>query len=349
MNSEKKFEIIRTLVAIIIALMIAFIIIVFVSKEPLHTLSTFLIGPIKKLRYFGNVVELATPLIFSGLATAILFETGLFNLGSEGIFFFSGLLAAIVAMNMNLPIIIHPLVAIGVGIVFGGLIMVIIGVFRAKWNASELVMSLMFNSILFGIGLYIFNYFYRDPDITGFASFKMQPNALLSDIIPKTRIHSGLIIALITVWIVYMFLYRTKYGLAIRMTGINREFAEYTGINTTKVIIISSLVAGLIAGLGGSVEVLGMYERFRWSYLPGLGFDGALVAMLAKNKPINVVFSALFLAYIRIGADMMARMTDVPAEMVFIIQAVIILLISGERFLQGYRHKMLLKEAQKHE
>lgn len=131
------------------------------------------------------------------------------------------------------------------------------------------------------------------------------------------------------------------------MTGINNNFANYTGMNTKKVIIIASLVAGGIAGMGGAVEVIGMYDRFMWASLPGLGFDGALVAMLAKNKPINVVFSALFLAYIRIGADLMARMTNVPSEMVLILQAIIILLISGGKFLQNYRQKMLLKEVNK--
>jgi simple sugar transport system permease protein len=205
----------------------------------------------------------------------------------------------------------------------------------------------MFNSIFFGIGLYILNYFFRDEKVSVVASYKLQETVRLANLVPKTRIHAGLLIALFAVFLGHLFLYHTKWGYEIRMTGINKDFSKYSGMNTTKVILIASLVAGLIAGTGGAVEIIGMYDRFKWASLPGLGFDGALIAMLAKNKPINTIFAGMFLAYIRIGADLMARMTNVPSEMVYIMQAVIILLISGGKFLQNYRQRMLLKEVNK--
>ena len=347
MDFDKKFDLIRTFAAVAISLIIGFAIILLVSKEPLSTLFYFVIGPMIKTRYIGNVIELAIPLVFSGLATSILFQTNLFNLGAEGIYYFSGLLAAIIGIKFSLPFIVHPILAITVGSVFGMFVMLMIGFFKAKWNASELVISLMFNSIFYGIGLYILNYYFRDPNVSGLSSYKFKESVLLNNLIPGTRIHTGLIIALLTVWVVHLFLYRTKWGYEIRMTGVNTDFAKYSGMNTTHVIIIASVVAGAIAGIGGSVEIVGMYNRFKWASLPGLGFDGALVAMLAKNKPGNVIFAAVFLAYIRIGADLMARMTNVPAEMVYIMQAVIILLISGGKFLQNYRQRALLREVNK--
>jgi len=347
MNVEKRFEIVRTFVAVTISLLIGFAIILLASDEPLTTLYYFIVSPSTKLRYIGNVVELAIPLIFSGLATSILFQTGLFNLGSEGVFYFSGLLASIIGIKFSLSFILHPILAILIGSLFGMIVMLLIGFFKAKWGASELVISLMFNSIFYGIGLYILNFYFRDPNVSGVYSFKMNESALLNQIIPGTRIHSGLIIALLMVFIVYLFLYRSRWGYEIRMTGLNKNFGKYTGMNTTKVILIASLLAGAIAGMGGAVEIIGMYDRFKWSSLPGLGFDGALIAMLAKNKPRNVIFAALFLAYIRIGADLMARMTDIPSEMVYILQAVIILLISGKKFLEGYKERALLKEVKK--
>lgn len=347
MNFENRFELVRTFVAVAISLLLGFIIILFVSDEPISTIFYFVIGPVTKARYIGNVIESAIPLIFSGLATVILFQTSLFNLGSEGIFYFSGLLAAIIGITFSMPAMLHSVVAIAAGCIFGMLFMFMIGYFKAKWNASELVISLMFNSIFYGIGLYILNYFFRDPDVSGFASLKMKRTVLLANIIPGTRIHAGLIIALITVWLGYLFLYRTRWGYEIRMTGMNSVFSKYSGMNTAKAIIVASVVAGAIAGIGGAVEVIGMYDRFRWAALPGLGFDGALIAMLAKNKPGSTIYAALFLAYIRIGADLMARMTDIPAEMVYIMQAVIILLISGGKFLEGYRQRALLREVKK--
>jgi general nucleoside transport system permease protein len=335
------------LAVIVIALFIAFLIISFVSEKPLTTIGIFILEPILSKSHLGNVIEMAIPLTFAGLATALLFKAEMFNLGSEGIFYISGITAAIVAIFLGMSGFLHPLVAILAGGVVGALFAAIVGWMKAKWNASELVTSLMFNSILLGVGLYILNYKLRDAKAFSNVSFKFEPTALLDKIIPGTRIHTGLIIVILFVIAAHYFMYKTKWGYELRMTGINREFAEYSGIKTTKVIILVHIIAGFIAGVGGAVETLGMYTRFQWTALPGYGFDGALVAMLAKNNPISVIAAALFLAYIRVGADLMARMSDVPAEMVSIIQAIIILLISAELFLQFLKNRMLLKEAKK--
>lgn len=345
MISERRYQLIRTLLAIAIALLIAFAIILFVSDDPLATIRAFIIGPLTNKRYIGNVIEAAIPLAFAGLATSILFQTNLFNLGSEGLFYISGLVATIVVLKLPLTGFLLPTVAIIAAALLSMLLGVIPGFLKAKWNANVLVTSLMFNSIYFGIGLYILNYYFRDPSQVAIVSSKFPLSARLAKVVPGTRIHAGIFILIAVTILVYLFLYKTKWGYALRMTGINQKFANYSGVKTFRVIIYAHLLAGLIAGIGGSVEVLGMYTRFRWTALPGLGFDGALVAMLGKNKPFGSVGAALFLAYIRIGADLMARLTNVPAEMVAIIQAVIILLISAERFLFYWRHKMLLKEA----
>lgn len=348
MNIDKHFEIAKTFVAVVISLLLGMVIIFFVSSEPLSTVHAFIVRPITKLRYIGNVIELAIPLIFSGLATSILFQTGLFNLGSEGVFYFSGLLAAYVGIKFSLPMGIHPAVSILIGGGFGIVFMVTIGYFKAKWNASEFVISLMFNSIFYGIGLYILNFYLRDPNVSGLYSYKFNPSVQLPRIVSGTRIHLGLIIAIVSVVAVSLFLYRTKWGFEIRMTGLNKHFGVYLGMNPAKSIFIASLLAGLLAGIGGAVEVIGMYDRFKWSALPGLGFDGALIAMLSKNNPKYVILSSLFLAYIRIGADLMARMTNIPSEMVYVLQAVIILFISGRKFLEGYKEKLLLKGVKEH-
>lgn len=344
MHSEQRFEWMRTAIAIGIALLIAYGVILVVSETPIETLLTFIAGPLKSKRYLGNVIELSIPLMFSGVATAILFQAKLFNLGAEGLFYICGLVAAILVINLSVSPILALILSLVIASIVGGVAFTIPGYMRAKWGASELVTSLMFNSIFYGVGLYFLNYYFRDPNQTQIATAKFPEGATLMRIISGTRIHAGLIIAIIVVILTHLFLYKTKWGYALRMTGINPNFASYSGINTVTVILYAHIIAGLIAGLGGAVEVLGMYSRFTWQALPGLGFDGALVAMLAKNKPLNVIVSALFIAYIRIGADLMARLCDVSSEMVAIIQAIIILLISAERFLYYWRQKMLLKE-----
>lgn len=345
MKKEFKFEVIRTIVAVLISFLIAFALIFCISNQPIETIKSFVLGPFSSGRHIGNIVEMAIPLIFSGLSLLVVFQANLFNLGAEGIFFFSGVIATYVAINFTMPAVAHPMVAILAGGLVGAAIAFIPGFLKAKWNASELVTSLMFNSIFLGIGLYIVNYHLRDTSALAVVSEKLPDTARLGTIISGTRIHMGLVIALAMVLLTYLFLYKTKWGYALRMTGLNRKFAEYSGINTVMIIILAHLISGFIAGVGGATEILGMHRRFSWTALPGYGFDGALVAMLAKNNPVGVIGSALFLAYIRVGADMMARMSDIPSEMVAIIQAIIILLISAERFLQMWKNRQLLKEA----
>lgn len=345
MNKERKFELIRTLVSVMIAIILAFAIILLISDQPLEALRTFVLGPLSSTRYIGNIIEMAIPLIFSGLAMCIVFQAALFNLGGEGIFFISAAISSAVAIFVPMPTVAHQIVVIGVGALVGAIVALIPGILKAKWNASELVTSLMLNNILFGLGMYLLNYKMRDTSAMAVVSYKLQETALLPRIIPGTRIHLGLIIALVTVVIVYLIIYKSKWGYEIRMTGLNKEFAKYSGINTVKVIILAHILSGLVAGMGGAIETIGMHRRFEWTALPGYGFDGALIAMLARNNPLGVIGSALFLAYIRVGADLVARLSDVPAEMVSILQGVIILLISAERFLHSYKQKMMLKEA----
>lgn len=345
----RKYEFIRTLVAISIALILGFIIILLLSNKPIESIYNFIIGPITKTRYIGNVITASIPLIFSGLAVSLLFESRQFNMGAEGVFYISGLVSAIIGIKFSLPFIIHPIIAVTFGAIIGALIIGLIGFFKAKYNSSELVLSLMFNSILYGIGLYFLNHYFREKNTVVLKSVAIKESALLTKLLPKMRIHSGIIVALITLIICHILMNKTKLGYEIKMTGSNSRFAEYSGININKTMIIVSLISGAIAGLGGSVEILGMYDSFKWTSLPGLGFDGALIAMLAKNKPVNVLFSALFLAYIRIGADLMSRLTDIPAEMIGIMQGLIILMISGQKFLQSYKKKLIIKEVTKDE
>ncbi len=347
MNNYKIFEPIRTAVAVIIALIIAFIVILLVSDDPIGTMTILLVGPLKATRYLGNVIELFIPLAFTGVATAFLFRAKLFNLGAEGILYICGIIATVIAIRLKGYGILQAVVAIGVASVVGMLLGGIPGILKAKWNINELVVSLMFNSIFFGIGFYILNNYLRDTDQSLVASYRfVEPGKLaLGNLVAGTRIHYGLILVLIVALLSYVFMFKTKWGYALRMTGANNRFAYYMGIKTFSVIVYTHLIAGFISGMGGAVEVLGMYDRFRWGALPGLGFDGALVALLGKDHPLKALLSALFLAYLRIGADIMARSTEVPSEMIAIIQAIIILLISAERFLAKWREKRLVKEA----
>ena len=157
MSRERSFTIIRTAVAMLVAILVAFVIILLVSDQPVESIKIFLLRPFSTKRYLGNIVETAVPLIFSGLAMALMFKASLFNLGAEGIFFISGITGSIMAIWPKLPPVAFPIVCIMVGAVTGMAVMLVPGVLKAKYGASEMVTSLMMNNILLGVGLYLLN------------------------------------------------------------------------------------------------------------------------------------------------------------------------------------------------
>jgi len=342
---QRRFEFYRTGVVIIIAVLLSLLIIILVSDMPGLAIKLFLTGPLDSLRHFGNLVEMMVPLLFTGLAVAVMFSASQFNLGAVGAFFFGAIGAAFIAVNWDLPPILHPMVAVIWGGIIGSFFCGIPGVLKVKWGSSELVSSLMFNYIAFFLGLYLINYLLRDVTAGAMVSFPFVQSAKLARIVPKTRIHTGLLIAIITVLVMGVFTYRTRWGYRIRILGANIEFARYSGINTGWTIVMSQLLGGFLAGIGGSIELLGMYRRFEWQTMPGYGWTGIIVAILAHNNPFYVPLAALFLAYMRIGSDIMSRSTDMPNEFVAIIQGIIIILIAASSFLSKQRHKMVVREA----
>ena len=208
---EKKFEVIRVFVAVCIALVIAFVLISIVSSSPAEALRQFLIGPLMSGRNFGNVIELTIPLIFSGLAVCVMFQCNQFNMGAEGAFFFGGLAASYVAATFILPAGIHPVIAIFAGGAVGIVICSIPALLKVKWGANEVVSSLMLNYIVLYLGTYILQYVMLDAGAGYSASGQFEKTAKLPVIIPKTRVHTGLFLALALVIITYLLIYKSKF------------------------------------------------------------------------------------------------------------------------------------------
>jgi simple sugar transport system permease protein len=346
MKKDTFFYMADTAVSVLIAYGIAIIIISFVSHDTLGALAFFITGPFDSVRHIGNVVEMAIPLAFTGLSFTILFKSNLFNLGAEGLFFSSALLTAVLAVQSQLPPFINPAALILAGGLLGAVLGCIPCVCNVRFGANTLVISLMMNYILYGVCMFFLNNKFRDITAYAIATPQFQASAKLARFVPGTRIHTGLIILVVCVVLITLFLNKAKWGYQMRMMGINKRFAAYMGMNSTAIMFVTHGLSGFLAGLGGSVEILGMYSKFQWTALPGYGLDGALIALLAKSNPLGILPAAVFIACIRTGADMMARMSDVPAEIVSIVQALIILLVSSQYFLRYIKERILLKEAQ---
>lgn len=342
-NILKYFDLLRLFVAIGIALLITTGIIFLVSENPTKALSTLLVGPVSSKRYLFNVLEMMVPLMFTGLSLSLVFKSGNFSMITDASFYMGAVIASFVAIMIPLPGGVHPMVAIVIAGFIGGIIGSIPAFCKVKYKANELVTSLMLNYVFFYTGLYIINKFVVDRQASNFASLKFLKTAGLSTIVSGTRLHSGFIMAIVVCILLFIFLTRTKWGYEIRIVGSNPEFARFSGINTKKVILYTSFISGFVAAIGGAIEKLGMYRRFQWSQAPTYAWDGVIISILSSNNPIFIPIAAFFLSYVRVGADIMSRQTDVQNEIVALIQGIIILLVTAERFLYFIKQR---KESQ---
>lgn len=345
MNSNTKFNVLRTVLSVGIALLISFLIIFLTSQEPVKAIVQLLTGPLQSTRRFGNVIEAMIPLIFTGVGVSIMFAASEINLAGEGAFHLGGLVATYIAINSAFPPSISPIVCILAAGFFGAMVTAIPAVMKIKTESDVLVSSLMMNYLILYFANYVLSNFLRDPSAGAVVSFAVPQNIQLPTVFSGTRIHVGLFIALAVAVFGYIFMFKTKIGYELRLTGENRSFARYSGINVIKITLVSQLLGGFIFGIGGGVELLGMYNRFTWTSLLGYGWDAIIITTLAKKNPLYVPFAAFFLAYLRTGASIMARSTDVVTEIVTITQGIIILLVVAEQFLSKYKHKMIAKEA----
>ncbi len=341
----KYFTLIRTLIAILVGVIISVVLIYLISKTPAYSLKQFLLGPILSKSRLANVFELASPIIFCGVAIAIAFQAKQFNVGAEGALFLSAAIGTAFAVSTHMPAVPHVILILVVAGLTGAAWGWIPGVLKAKWGASELVSSLMMNYVAYFLGLYLINSHFRDKSAGFLVSLPLPKTAWLPQLIPGTRLHLGIILAVIFALLGYYFLYHTTSGYEIRTTGNNEKFARFGGINVVKVVILSQVISGMIAGIGGMTEVMGIHHRFNWQNSPGYGWDGVIVAIIGRNHPILIIFAALFLAYLRVGSQVLNLMADVPSELVAVIQAIIIILITAEAFLSKWKYKITMKQA----
>ncbi|WP_432662406.1 ABC transporter permease [Wukongibacter baidiensis] len=348
-NKLTLLEMLRVFVAIFGSMIIVFIVIFFISDQPLEAINDFIFGPFTSVRRMGNIIEAMVPITFTGLAVVMLYRAGLFNLSMEGAFFIGSVAATASALTFNLPAGLNLIVAMICAMLAGGLTCLIPGLLKVKCNANELVTSLMLNYVMLFLGLFIITEYFYDPKMNSTYSYMFDKSMFLPRIIKGTRINIGIFIAIFAVAVLWLILNKTSFGYKVTLVGKNGEMANYSGLKTGLIIMASQFIGGMFAGLGGSVELFGMYRRFQYTALPRYGWDGVLIAIVARYKAKYVPLAALFLAYIRTGADIMSRNTDIPFEIVTIIQAIVIVLITAKIILAEYRKKVIVEDVKSFE
>jgi simple sugar transport system permease protein len=288
----------------------------------------------------------ATPYIFAGLSVALGFRCGLFNIGAEGQFFIGALCSAFVGYSLKgLPMIIHLPLAILGGALGGAIWGAIPGYLKARFGAHEVVNTIMMNWIAFKLSDWLLN---GPMKASGFRP--VTPNVEASAELPRffadpLRFNLGFFIALLAAYLVYWFLFKTTLGFEIRSVGANPDAAKYAGMNIVRNFVLVMFLAGGLAGLAGTAQVLGVDHWVGQGFSAGYGFDAIALALLGKSHPLGVVLAALLFGFLRSGATDMQSMARIPIDIISIIQGMVIVFIAAPDIIRWlYRIRTIKKD-----
>ena len=326
MDKGKLRSFLAPIASIFFGLAVGAVFLLITGKNPIDTYFWMFYGAWGSPKFVAEMLTRSTPLILTGLALAVGFKAGVFNIGAEGQLLFGGIVSAYIGAYWHLPIFLHPVIAIIAGSLAGASLGFIPGWLKVKKGLNEVVITILMNYL----AIYFTNYLVRGPLKYGYLP-RTKPildTAKLPIIVNGTRLHLGFILALITVFVLYFILEKTVWGYSRKAVGFNPHASRYGGIDVNKVTVFSMLLSGGLAGMAGSIEILGLHHRFYGQFSPGYGFDGIMVALIGRNNPIGVVFAAILLATIRTGSGLVQLRAGVSKEIVWVIQALIILFVA---------------------
>ena len=352
MNKQKVIygSVVILAVSLIAALVVALVLLA-IGASPLETYKTILLGPLSDLFGMTEVLVRAVPLLLVALGIAISFRSGIINIGAEGQIQMGVLASTAVALALpGLPKLYLLPMALMAGALAGALWGGIAGWLRARLQVNEILSTVMLNYIAGQIYTFLLRGPMLDPAEREMGSgtpqsMRLPDHAILDYLVPGTRLHTGLVLALVMALLVWILLWKTTLGYRMRAAGAGAKAARYAGIPVERYLIVAMLFAGGFAGLAGAVEVTGVHHRAIEGISSGYGFAGIVVALFGMLHPAGIIPSAAFFGVLLIGADMTQRSAGVPANMVLVLQGVIILsIVSAQSFLRNpYAQERLLR------
>ena len=323
--------------SILAAILAGSIIMLLEGANPLHVYASLFRGAFGSQRALLISVQRATPMIFTALASMLAFRTGVFNVGVEGQFFIGAICGTFVGYAVQLPAIIHLPLTLLAGFLGGAIWAYFPTIMRQKLGVSEIITTIMTNYIATFLISYLTNYPMRETPTTP-ETPPVQATARLAQFVELsggtigrgTQAHVGIFIALALVVVMYFVFKRTRIGYEWRMVGLSFPFSEFGGINLDRTFIGGMLVSGGIAGLGGIVEILGVWREYKDLFATGFGFRGNLAALLGGQTVIGSTVAALFYGSMEAGALGLEWSTGVPRQLVDIIVGLIIFFMAAE-------------------
>jgi ABC-type uncharacterized transport system permease subunit len=333
----------QPLLAVAIGLITGAIAIALIGEPILGAYKEMWNGAFGNFYFFTSTLARSTPIMLVGLGVALAFRAGVFNLGAEGQMVLGALSAALAALYVPGPGFVKIIAALAAGIVAGGIWSFFAGWLEAKFKVQLLISTLLLNYIADLFASFMVSGPFQDK--TGSAALAqtrmLEPEAWLPKLFPGMSLHAGFILAIAAAIILFIVFKSTAIGYEVKMMGMNPFFAEYGGVNKLKVLLFSMFWSGGLAGLAGTVEVLGSQYRFIDGALtaPGLAWTGIMATLLANSNPLGVVVSSILLAALQTGGMGMERNTEVPLEISNLIQAVLILFITAKFSYSWWKRK----------
>jgi ABC-type uncharacterized transport system permease subunit len=295
---------------------------------------------VEAINPLSETLVTAAPYVFSGLSVAVGLRCGLFNIGAEGQLFIGAVCSVVAGYALQgLPAILHVPLALGVGALGGALWAAVPAILKGRYGSNEVINTIMLNYVAFRLTEWLLNGPIRRPGESMPFSPVIETSAELARILPyPSRLHLGVFLALGAALLLSWFLFRTTYGLEIRLVGQNPNAARCGGINVPRTYLVAFCVSGALAGLAGANEILGMSHCLSSAISPGFGFEAISLSILGGNHPIGVVLASLLFGGLRSGATHMQNVARIPLEIIVIIQAFVIALIAAPRIVQTIFH-----------
>ena len=332
-------QLLSPLVAVAAAFLVGGLVVTAIGENPFRIYSILFRGAFGSVDAIGFVLFNAVPLIFTGLAVSFAFRAGLFNIGGEGQLYMGAFVCTLAGLALGgLPAVLLVPVMVLASALGGALWGSIPGLLKARFGVHEVINTIMMNFIAVGLTSYFVINMLREPGqmtpqtseiaLAGHLPRLAGPLSRIGVPLPQANpLNFSIVLALAAVWLAWYILYRTNLGYEIRAVGLNPQAAEYAGINVRRTIVMAMIISGAFAGLVATNEVMGFRHRFLDNFSSGLGFMGIAVALLGKNTPVGVLLASLLFGVLNTGALEIDVFTDVPRELIQVVQAVTIILV----------------------
>lgn len=326
--------------ALAVAVLIAAVLLVIGSDAPGSGLHSFFIAPLGNRYYLGNMLSTAGLLLLGALGVSISFRAGMFNIGGEGQVYLGSLVGALVALSLpSAPRLVGQLAVLAAGAVAGGVLAATSGLLRRYVGLPELITSFLLSGATMPLIDAVIIGPARDTGRSLLATRAIPESFRLRRLLPPSELTLSLLLALLIAALVFVLLFRTTKGYELRITGQNPQFALYSGVPVGRMQVLSMTLSGLLHGVAGAAVVLGTHHAAIQGGTAGLGWNAIAVALIGRLHPLLCIPAALAFAYLEAGSRASMLHTAFTFELVWILQAVILFLVTAQITLPVLRNR----------